>query len=57
LCAPIAKKGSIELTTRQIIMLILMIIIAAIIIVLGITYSDQAKTFLGNLMNSADKLV
>lgn len=51
------KHGSIELTSRQIIILILMIIIAVIVIVLGITYSDQAKTFLGQLMGGAESFV
>jgi hypothetical protein len=51
------KKGSVEFTSRQIIMLILMIIIAAIVIILGITYSDQAKGFLTQLMGGAESFV
>jgi len=51
------KKGSIELTSRQIIILILMIIIAAIVIILGVTYSEQAKGFLSQLMGGAASFV
>ena len=52
-----SKKGSIELTSRQIIILILMIIIAAIVIILGVMYSDQAKGFLTQLMGGAETFV
>jgi hypothetical protein len=52
-----SKKGSIEFTSRQIIMLILFIIIAAIVIILGITYSEQAKGFLSDLMTGAESFV
>jgi len=52
-----SRKGSVEFTSRQIIMLILFIIIAAIVIILGITYSDQAKGFLGQLLNSSESFV
>jgi hypothetical protein len=48
------KKGSIEFTGRQIIMLILMIIIAAIVIFLGIFYIDQVKEFFVDLLGGAE---
>jgi hypothetical protein len=51
------KKGSVEFTSRQIIMLILFIIIAAIVIILGINYSEQAKTFLSQLLGGAESFV
>jgi len=37
------KKGSLELTSRQVIMLILMIIILAIVLILAFGYYDQLK--------------
>jgi len=37
------KKGSLELTSRQVIMLILMIIILAVVLILAFGYYDQLK--------------
>jgi cell division protein FtsW (lipid II flippase) len=37
------KKGSLELTSRQVIMLILMIIIFAVVLILAFGYYDQLK--------------
>ena len=37
------KKGSIEFTTRQIIILILMILIAIVVIFMSIRYADRIK--------------
>ena len=51
------RKGSIEFTSRQIIMLILMIIIAAIVIFLGIFYTNQVQDFFVKLLGGAESFV
>ena len=47
-------KGSIEFTTRQVIILILMILIAVVIIILGIRFSDRIKELIVSLFSSTE---
>ncbi len=43
------KKGSIEFTTRQIIILVLMLLIAVFIIILALRYGDRIKELVDSL--------
>jgi hypothetical protein len=47
------KKGSIEFSTQQVIMLILMIILAVILILFGIKYGGQIKDLVMKLFDSS----
>jgi len=50
------KKGSLELTSRQVIMLILMIIILAIVLILAFGYYDQLKAVWINLGSKGESI-
>ena len=52
-----SRKGSMELTSREIIILILMIIVAAIIIFLAVNYFDEIKSYFTRLFGLGEYYV
>ena len=50
------KKGSIEFTTRQIVILILMLLIAVLIIFLSLRFGDRIKELVMNLFIAGERI-